>query len=281
MITSQGRIICWKESAYQVKKRRNIIWWLFSLFMPTLCAAPTSYVVNDNVKVYSGKNIREVCQYSFSVAECLCCGHNFRTGVQIFFNNYGYDSPMGIVSTHPSFSFLLQNVVNIIFNWSLVLGDFLQSTETVIVTTGSGDAKYGKREMWEAAMNDAATFCSFLMKRMRVDDAILCYNNHQISPQTLQSQEICGTTLVDANLNIKIPTKWLALTDDEKIVSSTSEIPYISTFDFILCFLTIGIYYFVYLSRRLKTRAAFVLTTKKIVCLSLINSDYRSVSELS
>lgn len=93
-------------------------------------------------------------------------------------------------------------------------------------------------------------------------------------------EELHSFTLVDDDLQVTLPTRWLPLAPQETVLAAAGQFYRPSGLDAALSVATLGLYYLLCVAPRLTTRVALVLTTHRLVEISLTHRKHRVPPEL-
>lgn len=114
-VTNKGRAICWNEEIKQTKHKGyqgcclllyldwclvQILWCIFAkccvmCCCSDLCRPATSYVYWHSTRSYRISNIQQITQFMTSQANCIWCCLDYRSGVEISFNEFNHVNPNG------------------------------------------------------------------------------------------------------------------------------------------------------------------------------------------
>lgn len=95
-----------------------------------------------------------------------------------------------------------------------------------------------------------------------------------------QFPDLTNFTLVDEDGNVTVPSKWIALTPGESIVSAVGQYYKPTCCEIVLSVATLGLYYLRFVRSKLFERSAVILTTHRVVEVLLFQARGKVPAEL-
>jgi len=298
-VTSYGRIICWKTDGKQKKIQPNCVVaalkYLFTcltcgissmcaccckLCFRDLCAAPIEFEITSETEIFLAKDIRQMSQFYTSEAllPCCCCCLDYECGIQVQFKSFYSSTTLIDVSPDVPYTSVVAEILSTTFDSLAKIGtslsamleskfDLTPNENSLYIISGTQDVIYNGdiHAALETLCDLQAEIIDVLPK---LPEVFVTNGDLEIGKKKF-SDEFRNVTIVFGNGEVTIPTKWFPMLKDEAIITTLGQVYRLKMMDWVFAVLTLGIGYLCCLKKKKLVRSAVVLTNKRIIELSI------------
>ena len=277
-VTSQNRGICWNVKSTEYRTGVSFCNLLCAAFTD-ICEPPVEYDVETSTEIHNLKNLRQVTQWYGSKTHCSCLSlfklpaylqcNAVEGGLQLHFQTFHsqHHSLLSLmsafqVSSSYSFAARVQSLVNTglkqLFSW-----DIFRYQNEIHIVTSSADVLYPPSH--EERLTQLSELHHRFLSLLPV--APLYAPSAVATKDVLVEQN--DVQIVDDDGNVRLPSHFIKLMNEEEIVASHGYVYRMTTWDWVLSIVTFGLYYLLNIRIKRFHRTATVLTTRRILAVDI------------